>query len=216
MPSNTSDKKTLSRREREWARHRQEMLDAAEAVFSEHGFEKARMEDIAQRAEFAVGTLYRFFSSKDQLYLELLRDKADVMEERLGEAINAANTPLEKVRNIFFTRLDLFWEHKAFFRLMVQETEGTLCKPHVGGDKELQARYSQFLELVESILIEGIRLGEFRGAPPQCLVAAFEGTLRAYVARLGYLAPDVPRDPGEEKAMFELFSHGACLVRESQ
>ncbi len=216
MHSNTSKSKPLSRRERESARHRQEMLEAAQSVFSEHGFEKARMEDIAQRAEFAVGTLYRFFASKDQLYLELLRDKADVMEEWLDEAINAGKTPLEKVRNIFFTRLDLFWDHKAFFRLMVQETEGSLHKPRLCGDENLAARYERFLEQLEAIFEAGIRAGEFRALPPHCLFAAFEGVLRNYVARLGYLDPDAPRDPAEEEAMFELFSHGACLAPKSQ
>lgn len=215
MPSDTSKSKTSSRRERELARHRQEMLEAAQAVFSEYGFEKARMEDIAQRAEFAVGTLYRFFSSKDQLYLELLRDKADVMEERLDEAINTGNTPLEKVRNIFFTRLDLFWDHKAFFRLMVQETEGSLHKPRLCGDENLAARYQRFLEQLEAFFEAGIREGEFRHVPAHCLLMAFEGILRNYVARLGYLDQDAPRDPAEEQVMFKLFHEGARRVPES-
>ncbi len=216
MSSDTSKSKSLSRRERESARHRQEMLDAAEAAFSEYGFEKARMEDIAQRAEFAVGTLYRFFASKDQLYLELLREKADIMEKRLGEAINAGKTPLEKVRNIFFTRLDLFWDHKAFFRLMVQETEGSLHKPRLCGDENLAARYQRFLEQLKDYFEAGIREGEFRDVSAHCLLAAFEGILRNYVARLGYLDQDAPRDPAEEEAMFELFSHGACFAPKSQ
>lgn len=215
MPSNTSKNKPISRRERELARHRQEMLEAAQAVFSEYGFEKARMEDIAQRAEFAVGTLYRFFSSKDQLYLELLRDKADVMEVRIEEAINAGNTPLEKVRNIFFTRLDLFWDHKVFFRLLVQETEGSLHKPRLCSDENLAARYHQFLEQLEAFFEAGIRESEFRDVPPHCLLTAFEGILRNYVAHLGYLDQDASRDPVEEQAMFQLFCEGARRVPES-
>lgn len=214
MPSHTSKSKIPSRRERESARHRQEMLEAAQSVFSEHGFEKARMEDIAQRAEFAVGTLYRFFASKDQLYLELLRDKADVMEERLEEAINAGKTPLEKVRNIFFTRLDLFWDHKPFFRLLVQETEGSLHKPRLCGDENLSARYRRFLEQLHVFFEAGVREGEFRDVSPQCLLIAFEGVLRNYVAHLGYLDQDAPRDSAEERVMFELFCEGARRVPE--
>ena len=53
----------LSRREREKLRHRKEMLDAALKLFSEKGFHNVSMHEIAQKAEFAIGTLYKFFKN---------------------------------------------------------------------------------------------------------------------------------------------------------
>jgi TetR/AcrR family fatty acid metabolism transcriptional regulator len=59
----------LSRKEREYQTHRKEILSAAEGVFAEKGFFSSTMSEIAERAEFGTGTLYKYFKSKDDLYL---------------------------------------------------------------------------------------------------------------------------------------------------
>lgn len=51
---------------------RRQILDAARRVFAERGYEAAGVPDIAAAAELAVGSVYRFFPSKADLYLELL------------------------------------------------------------------------------------------------------------------------------------------------
>ncbi|BBO80092.1 AcrR family transcriptional regulator [Desulfosarcina ovata subsp. sediminis] len=59
------------RRERERERRRQQILVAAKRVFSNRGFNKATMEDIAKEAELSPGTLYLYFKNKDELYASL-------------------------------------------------------------------------------------------------------------------------------------------------
>ena len=51
----------LPRREREKLRQRQEMLAAALDLFSEKGYHNVSMHEVAGKAEFAIGTLYKFF-----------------------------------------------------------------------------------------------------------------------------------------------------------
>ena len=79
----TPDEKALTRRERERQRHRKEILEAATELFIEKGYIGTTMQDIAERAEFAVGTLYRFFESKDILFGELAVDIFETATERL-------------------------------------------------------------------------------------------------------------------------------------
>jgi len=59
------------RKERERERRRQQIIVAAKRVFSEKGFNKATMEDIAKEAELSPGTLYLYFKNKDELYASL-------------------------------------------------------------------------------------------------------------------------------------------------
>ena len=61
--------KERKRREREM--RRQQIMVAAKRVFSEKGYEKSTMEDIAREAELSAGTLYLYFKSKDELYASL-------------------------------------------------------------------------------------------------------------------------------------------------
>ncbi len=59
------------RKERERERRRQQIIVAAKRVFSEKGFNRATMEDIAHEAELSPGTLYLYFKNKDELYASL-------------------------------------------------------------------------------------------------------------------------------------------------
>jgi len=66
-------------------RSRARLLEAAKAVFEEHGFNEARISDIAEKAELSYGTFYHYFQSKEEIFREL----AASHERRLGEAVVA-------------------------------------------------------------------------------------------------------------------------------
>ena len=59
------------RKEREREMRRQQIMVAAKSVFTQRGFEKSTMEDIAREAELSAGTIYLYFKSKDELYASL-------------------------------------------------------------------------------------------------------------------------------------------------
>ena len=63
----------IRRKERVRALYQNDILDAALEVFSEHGYERAPMNAIAERAEVAIGSVYNLFPSKQALYEELVR-----------------------------------------------------------------------------------------------------------------------------------------------
>lgn len=69
--------------EKQSARRRR-VLDAAMELASEGGYEAVQMRDVAARAEVALGTLYRYFSSKDQLLAAVRADWTAALERRLG------------------------------------------------------------------------------------------------------------------------------------
>jgi len=83
-----------SRRERQRRRNREEILEAARQVLELRGLEGLTIEEVARRAEFAVGSIYRYFESKgdlvDMLHVEVLRPFLDEVE-----AIAAQDGPFE-------------------------------------------------------------------------------------------------------------------------
>jgi AcrR family transcriptional regulator len=62
------------------------VLDAARAVFAEHGVEGASIRVIAKRAGYTAGAIYSYFDSKEAIYAALLRESL----ERLQQAVDAA------------------------------------------------------------------------------------------------------------------------------
>jgi len=87
-----------SRREREAARHRAEILDAARRLFVSRGYDGTSLQQIATEAEFSIGTLYNFFGSKQDLYFAVIeREMSDLVSlvQRLVSSEKGAARRLE-------------------------------------------------------------------------------------------------------------------------
>ena len=80
------------RKKRERERRRQQIIVAAKRVFSEKGFAKSTMEDIAREAELSPGTLYLYFKNKDELYASLSLRILQYLNIRL-EDVNKEKDP---------------------------------------------------------------------------------------------------------------------------
>ena len=78
----------LSRKQRERLERQTSILDAAEKLFESVGYEKTTIEDIAHRTELAKGTIYLYFSSKEEIIIGLIDRGLQQLDENF-EAINA-------------------------------------------------------------------------------------------------------------------------------
>lgn len=81
----------------ETAARRRRLIEAAVALAGEGGYDAVQMRDVASRAEVALGTLYRHYSSKDQLLLAAMAAQADALRGRLEQRPPRGDTPAERV-----------------------------------------------------------------------------------------------------------------------
>jgi len=137
---------SLPRRERDKLRQRQEMLAAALELFSEKGFHNVSMHEIAWKSEFAIGTLYKFFKNKEDLYKALMLEQADKFGEALTKAIEEPDDEVEKLRNYVRTKGQMFRDNLSMVRLYFAETRGASFNIMAGLDREIRDKYGHFLE----------------------------------------------------------------------
>jgi AcrR family transcriptional regulator len=99
----------LERKERERERRRQQILVAAKRAFSEKGFTKTKMEDIAQEAELSPGTLYLYFKNKEELYASLSLRVLQFLHIRL-EHVNREKelNPEQKLKALMEAMYDVY------------------------------------------------------------------------------------------------------------
>jgi len=172
----------LSRRERERRAQRREMLSAALGLFSEKGFRHVSMQEIAEKSEFAIGTLYKFFRNKEDLYKALITERADTFDEALKLAIGEPDQEIEKLRNYVKTKGELFRSNVSMIRLYFAETQGASFNIKAGLDSELRARYGNFLILLASIFESGMKRKRFRKiADPYSLAVALDSITNAFL-----------------------------------
>jgi len=112
------------------------ILVAAENIFSEHGYYQARMDDIAEAAELAKGTLYYYFKSKDEIYLHLLERESERVDEEIQKRISKESSFLEAMAQALKFYLEYFERNHGFLRMFLPcmcgflrfEDEGTMRK----------------------------------------------------------------------------------------
>jgi AcrR family transcriptional regulator len=74
------------------AQTRTEIVDAAMAVFTQHGFDAASMDDVARRAGVSRRTIYRYFATKDDLVFEVPRQWLEVLNQVLETRTTGEST----------------------------------------------------------------------------------------------------------------------------
>ena len=90
---------TRQRRQREKELRYRNILEAAEHQFCEHGYANTKIQDIAQAAEVAVGTVYFYFRNKEDLLLQLVDTIAYNIRDILGKAFRSGTNPIERFEN---------------------------------------------------------------------------------------------------------------------
>ncbi|MCP3987357.1 MAG: TetR/AcrR family transcriptional regulator [bacterium] len=152
-PSPGGDRRTLQRGR---------ILEAARGVFFRDGFMNANLDEVAQIAGVAKGTLYRYFENKGDLYVALLVDGGAVFQERLDEAARTPGTAAAQIRELgrFYVE---HWtrnrEHfQIFWALDNQEVIGDLPDALV---QEITRLWHSCLEILAAAIDRGVESGEF-------------------------------------------------------
>ena len=107
----------VGRREREKRERRQAILEAAAAVFLEKGPSAASMDEIADRAELSKGTLYLYFSSKEDLFVAVSADALDYLASLFRRAVEKAPSGLDAIKWAGCVFLTFLIEHPGQFRM---------------------------------------------------------------------------------------------------
>jgi AcrR family transcriptional regulator len=147
-----------TRRARNQARKRTAILDAASRIFAARVYHHVTMDDIARGTRVGKGTLYRYFPSKEDLYLAIVEEAFDLLIRRL-EAEGAAPAPSASVlRRMIEAIVETFAQHLPFFRL-VHRGEGRLF---LRKKQMIRSRRVRIARLLTEVLERGAEEGRFR------------------------------------------------------
>ena len=197
----------LPRREREKLRQRKEMLSAALGLFSEKGYHNVSMQEIAQKAEFAIGTLYKFFKSKEDLYKALVLEAVNRFDVALTKVLKEPTEEIEKLRNYARTKGDLFRANVAMVRLYFAETRGASFNV-LTLDSEIRERYDRFIQDLAAVFETGMRKRRFKRIADPCHLAIALDSLMNTFLFLWVEAPEHHPYPEDSDAILDILFKG--------
>src|SRR5690348_11817451 len=151
-------------------RKRASILDAARRVFSRKGYAQTAVEDVADEAEIAKGTLYLYFKSKEELYMAVLAGDLRQMSAEARDEMERAEGFREKLRAFFQVRLEFCKAHEDFFRIYLAEYGSMFVKAPVS--REVMQLFRANIRQVARVVEEASRRGEIRPVPAGPVAAA--------------------------------------------
>ncbi len=181
MNDNIENTENLSRREREKAQHRRDIMDAAIKVFAEKGYHVATLDEVAQEAEFSKGALYLYFSNKEDILFSILNEVSERLEQLAVTTITGEKSLREEITLLYksvsdevFKRTDIFnviaAQHAIFFRNVCDDKQKSLIKKH-------RQFWIDFGERVQQAIDDG----EVRDLPVKGIVGVIHGALDSLV-----------------------------------
>ncbi len=172
-----------------------EILEAARLVFAAKGYGDATVDDIADKAGIAKGTVYLYFPSKREIFVELIRKGFLDLHSRTVKNMDAAETTADKLRAFISTRMDFSDSSREFFQLYYSEYSNLLATPSKLSP-EFQDLYDQQAKLMEETLARGVRRGEVKKMNTAAIARLVYDTTRGAIAQriLGWSRRDAKED----------------------
>lgn len=106
------------RKEREKEHRKEEIIDAAQRIFFGKGLNAATMDEIAESAELSKGTLYLYYSSKEDLYLAVLMRGLKLLHSMFNEAISDAMPVVAILNKMEKAYIKFFKTQRNYFRML--------------------------------------------------------------------------------------------------
>jgi AcrR family transcriptional regulator len=162
-------------------RKKTNILDAARTVFSRQGYAQTAVDDVAEEARIAKGTLYLYFKSKEELYLAALVSDLRAMAAEGRREIEAVDTFREKLRAFLRVRLNYCRSHEDFLRIYLAEYGSMFVKTPLS--RELCQLLRENMRYLASVIEEAGDRGEVAPVPAGAAAAAIFDVSRGLMER---------------------------------
>ena len=173
---------------------REQILSAALRVFATRGFAATKIGDIAARAGLSHGLMYHYFSSKEEIFLELLKRAMFTSASSIRMMDELPVSPLEKVRQTaqyILGGIENYDDSSYYFMIVVHAAvmDSPSAKDIEGMSDSMDA-----LRTMAGIIKAGQEAGEMRSGDPMGMTVAFFAAIQGLaiykLAMEGFKMPD--------------------------
>lgn len=157
---------------------REQIKKAALIVFARHGIAGTKMSMIAAEAGISQGLFYRYYSSKDSLFIALVQELMEEASKEIAYIAQIPGTPLEQIKALTQGMLDEDNKH-AF--MLIQQARKTDDVPEEVKQALEQHSPKVLIDLLVPIFIKGQQTGEFSAGDPRELLTWYLNIINSLI-----------------------------------
>jgi TetR/AcrR family fatty acid metabolism transcriptional regulator len=187
----------------------QQIMQAAERLFTSRRFHEITMEDVAKEAGVGKGTIYRYFQDKDDLFFRIATSGFDELCDLLRRKV-PGNASFPEQLLIACRQIGRFFERRRQLSRMMQSEEGRMSWCSGQLHQRWMEHRKRLVAAVADLVQKGVSEGEVREDIPPVVLANF---LMGMLRTRGRDMCDVPQAMRQHEVVVELFVRGAGTGR---
>jgi AcrR family transcriptional regulator len=173
----------------------------------------AKMDDIAKVAGVAKGTIYYHFKSKEELFVGLMNEGVQKLIDCAQRNVDLHESPTDQLLALVENQVHFYVQNGKLAKLLLSEAFGTKTRQH-----QFRIKIGEYLKLIEKVMEEGNRIGEFRVKHVPEAASAFFGAASVVVLQKLYSLEELDTDQIEKDVpqMIESLQHIVlCSIKNS-
>ncbi|MCU0364306.1 MAG: uroporphyrinogen-III synthase [Ignavibacteriaceae bacterium] len=167
------------KREIKREKKKEKILDAAAELFSTKHYHEVMMDDVAKSISVAKGTVYNYFTSKEELYFTIIHTRMENLLSLLKQKIESEQSSIDSLR-AFVVHLYMFMmKHRKFFLIYQRETlnkQNSLCEDLLSLEKQMK-------QMILQVISKGEKEGVFRKVDEEFAISLIFGSIYGAVQR---------------------------------
>jgi AcrR family transcriptional regulator len=159
---------------------RSQLLDAAEEVFGRKGFHETTLKEVAELAEFSVGSVYSFFESKDDLFRQIFLRRGEEWMAEAAEVFGSGADPLTQLHDLVEFEIRFIRRYPQFGRLFLRYSSATMPVDDRAIDPAVAQRYDEAMRQQADLFRRGQAADQLCAGDPDVLSRLLSGIISAY------------------------------------
>lgn len=133
---------------------RESIIEAATHIFAEKGFHPAGMREIAAQAKVAIGTIYHYFKSKEDILIQIFREEIELLRRFFEELRTSGLSIREQIQRILAMHFERIKENKQLVKLILverlaQKERGVAVEELLKGAEEQEKRLTERIRKID-------------------------------------------------------------------
>ena len=158
---------------------RYRILNAAINTFSKKGYHNTRIDDIVDAAKTSKGGIYFHFPSKQDIFLGLIDEFANLLERRISQAIENQGGGIQRVDAALQACISTFQEYRKLSKIFLVQAVGL----GLVYEEKQQQIHNRFATIVKTHLDEAVNQGDIEPIDTQIAALAWMGVINEIVIR---------------------------------
>jgi uroporphyrinogen-III synthase len=158
---------------------RERMLEVAAELFSKKNYHEVMMDDVARLTDVAKGTVYNYFSSKEELYFSIMSSKLENLNTSLKNKIASEISIIDSLHTYIIHLYMFMMKYQNFFLMYQKEymnAQNEFCD-------ELRGMSDELKSILSDVIYKGKRENQFRDVDESFTVKLVLGSIFGAVQR---------------------------------